>query len=134
LILEEGIYEYVDGKPVKVDSLSFCDGRYAVFFDNRKCPFCRIFDVMWDVLLKDASFKDVKFVKVVCSYFASECSNEAAKRAYIEHEVWKSPTVMLVEVNGDSKRVKKFTPSQYHYDLQEIKKAMLSFFEGAESR
>lgn len=128
-LLEEGVYVYENGKPVQVESLDLSEGRFVVFFDNRKCAFCRIFDVMWDVLVKDPTFKGVRFVKVVCSYFASDCSNEKAKSAYIEHEVWKSPTVLLIDAsNKDSKRTERFTPSQYNYDLQQIKKAVARFF------
>jgi hypothetical protein len=132
LVLEEGVYIYVDGKPQRISSLSFENGKYIVFFDNRKCPFCRIFDVMWDLLVKDQMLSDIKFVKVVCSYFASDCVNEEAKKAYTEHEIWKSPTVMLVEVTNSEKRISKFTPSQYNYDLQLIKKAILNFFQRVE--
>lgn len=128
MVLEEGIYEYIDGRPQRTSSLTLGNGRYIIFFDNRKCPFCRIFDVMWDVLLRDPQLKGVKFLKVVCSYFASDCTNEEAKKAYMEYEVWKSPTVMLVEVTDSERKINKFTPSQYNYDLMLIKKAIFNFF------
>lgn len=128
MILDEGLYIYIDGTPKKIDSLTFNEGKYIVFFDNRKCPFCRIFDVLWEVLLKDLGTKNIKFIKIVCSYFASECSNEEAKKFYVEYEIWKSPSIMLINASGKEKKVQKFTPSQYNYDLQLIKKNIKKFF------
>jgi len=131
MVDREGVYAYVNGALEPMASFEIPDGKVAIYFDNIKCPFCKVFNVIWAMLVEDKDLSDVKFLRVVCTYFERECTHPEAKKAFAEFGVKRSPFVLLL-VKKDGKIVAKeeLPPARYNYDYLRIKKVMLRVFEG----
>lgn len=113
-----GIYYYVPEKDVwrleVVDGEAFTpknDGFYVVYFDNARCPACRVYDLYWFPWVREVSrkYKDTFFIIVLCSWFARECSSTAASSTFKHWNVRASPTTLFLYVKSgkivmDSKR------------------------------
>ncbi len=128
--LGEGVYLHKNRDIVKLSELELPVGVYAIYFDNVKCPFCRIFDAVWESLLRDEDLKGIKFVTVVCTYFHKKCSDETAKQMYMRFKVTRSPTVILYD-NREGERVVELLPSRYKYDYMLIKNELQKFLAQA---
>jgi len=84
------------------------DGIYVVYFDNTKCPACRIYDSCWFKLVKERS-KDAKYVIVLCSWFSLDCNSKAALRTFEKYEVHASPTTLFIcRRNGKTLLAEKY--------------------------
>ncbi|MEM0495199.1 MAG: thioredoxin family protein [Thermofilum sp.] len=83
------------------------DGAYVIYFDNTSCSACRKFDETWFPFTERAAAESrVRFVIVLCEWFAKRCTSEDAKELFKEFDVHISPTlVFLRRENG--KIVKK---------------------------
>ncbi len=80
------------------------DGVYVIYFDNTRCPACRIYDLSWYPYIKlvGRNLENVKFIIILCSWFARNCESEAAKNSFKEYDVHASPTTYLLYVkNGE---------------------------------
>lgn len=124
----EGIYVYRGGEWVKTDALEIPEGLSLIYFDNLKCPFCKVFDVVWDTLVEDPKLRGFNFIKVVCTFFENNCSNPASKRAFHEHGVDRSPMVLMVKKDAQGgQRTEVLLPSEHGYDYKRIRDAILRF-------
>lgn len=100
---EKWILRQVSGNP----DLPWDDGVYMIYFDNARCPACRSYDNYWFPFVKifGKLFNDVKYVVVLCDWFARECVSEASSAAFRKFDVHASPTTILLRVeNGLIKR------------------------------
>lgn len=100
-----GVYIYSPGagewlSAGKEDLLA--DGAYVIYFDNTKCSACRKFDGDWFPFVeKVAAEEKVKFVIILCEWFAKKCNSEDARDLFKEFDVHISPTlVFLRRENG----------------------------------
>ncbi len=113
-----GIYHYVREKDVWrleiVEGEAYVpekDGFHVIYFDNTRCPACRIYDLYWFPWVREVArkHKDTYFTIVLCSWFARECNSSAASKTFKYWSVRASPTTLFLYVrNGkvvmDSKR------------------------------
>lgn len=96
----------VDDGPFRPDR----DGFYIVYFDNTKCPACRIYDLTWYPYVKliGSSMENTYFYIILCDWFAHECRSEAARNSFKHYDVHASPTTLLLYVeNGEVKAQEK---------------------------
>jgi len=95
---EKWVLKQVSGNP----GLPWGDGYYMIYFDNTKCPACRVYDNYWYPFVKifGKMFSEVNYVVVLCDWFARECVSEAASSAFRKFDVHASPTTMLLHVSG----------------------------------
>ena len=106
-----GIYVYDRGRDkwVYVDTSEEyfkprADGIYVIYFDNTKCPACRIYDIHWFpyVSLLGSTFENVYYVIILCGWFARECRSRVASETFKKYDVHASPTTLLLCVkNGE---------------------------------
>ncbi len=108
---ENGIYVYregewsllrKDGESFKLGELG--DGVYSIYFNNTQCPVCRLFTPQYHAYTEIASKKIPGFhsVIVLCDWFTSMCSSEAAKMTFQEFHVDGTPRVVIATVRGGS--------------------------------
>lgn len=104
-----GIYIYDRGEDKWVLSRSdgspyvpVGNGFYVMYFDNTKCPACRIYDLAWYPATKILSnrFKDLNFIIILCEWFSSKCRSEAASRSFNNYSIHASPTTILLYVKN----------------------------------
>ena len=95
---EKWVLRQVDGNP----NLPWGDGYYVIYFDNARCPACRVYDNYWFPFVKvfGKMFPEYNFVIVLCDWFARECFSEAASSAYRKFDVHASPTTILLQVRN----------------------------------
>jgi len=76
------------------------NGVYVIYFDNIRCPACRVYDIHWFpyVTLIGSSLKDVYFIIVLCEWFARRCRSEAASSTFKKYDIHASPTTVIVGV------------------------------------
>lgn len=106
-----GVYMYDPGKKVwrliAVEGGPFKpreDGIYVVYFDNTRCPACRIYDFAWYRFVEEESRRGnpPRFVIVLCDWFAHECRSDAAAASFRWYRVHASPTTLFLYVkNGE---------------------------------
>ncbi|MCD6301419.1 MAG: hypothetical protein J7L82_05045 [Staphylothermus sp.] len=99
------------------------DGFYIVYFDNTRCPACRIYDLAWYPYIKliGSSLENTYFVIILCDWFARECKSEAAKKSFEHYDVHASPTTLLMYVeNGEIKDMERIEGSKTLDKLAEI--------------
>jgi hypothetical protein len=103
-----GIYVYTgegwkllrrEGEPFRLGELG--DGIYVVYFDNTRCPACRIYDREWYPFVEKHR-DEAHFVIVLCEWFARVCNSPAASRSFLEYRVRASPTTMFARVENGS--------------------------------
>ncbi|MCS7128368.1 MAG: hypothetical protein N3E36_04215 [Sulfolobales archaeon] len=87
-----------DGGPISFEK----DGFYVIYFDNAKCPACRIYDLFWYPFVETVgvNLESVEFIIVYCEWFARNCQSEAAASSFKEYEVKASPTTAFIEVRN----------------------------------
>ncbi len=105
---EHGVYVYrggewvlmrKDGEAFKIGE--FGDGVYVVYFDNTKCPACRLHDSAWFPFVEEHS-KEAYFVIILCEWFARKCESQAASKTFLTYRVKASPTTIFARVeNGE---------------------------------
>ena len=100
----DGIYFYDGNGWVKADSVDFRRGIHVIYFDNKRCLACRIYDFEWFPLVENMKDSDVAFWIILCEWFSSECSSELASKVFKEYDVTASPTTLILK---DGKIVKK---------------------------
>ncbi len=78
------------------------DGVYVIYFDNTRCPACRIYDLSWYTYIKlfGKDLEDVNFVIILCEWFARNCKSEAAKKSFEYYNIHASPTTVLLYVKN----------------------------------
>ncbi len=104
--LEHGIYVWTGSQFTKIDTdpgkpyVPKEDGYYVYYFHNNDCPHCQRFYPKWVQYLSQNShsFKDVKFVEVVCDWFTDRCNDPSAKKTFEYFQVTSSPAVLIIEV------------------------------------
>ncbi|MET1159871.1 MAG: hypothetical protein ABWW65_02820 [Thermoprotei archaeon] len=80
------------------------DGIYVVYFDNTRCPACRVYDIHWFpyVTLIGSNLENVYFVIVLCEWFARNCRSSIASNTFKHYDIHASPTTLLLYVkNGE---------------------------------
>jgi len=80
------------------------DGVYVIYFDNAKCPACRVYDIHWFpyVRLLGSSLDNVYFIVILCNWFARDCNSSIASKTFEHYNVHASPTTILLSVkNGE---------------------------------
>ncbi|BEP18362.1 hypothetical protein PYJP_17140 [Pyrofollis japonicus] len=71
------------------------DGTYVVYFDNTRCPACRIHDKYWYPFIEEHGDRQGYFyVIVLCAWFEKDCDSEAAAKTFEEYLVKASPTTL----------------------------------------
>lgn len=79
------------------------EGVYVVYFDNTLCPACRAQDQhVLKLLLKYGLDSRVKFVIILCDWFTSNCSSEAAVNTFKKYEVKASPTIIMARASANN--------------------------------
>ncbi len=78
------------------------DGYYIVYFDNTKCPACRLYDLFWYPFVETVGrgLEGVEFIIVLCEWFARRCDSRAASNTFREYNIVASPTTAFLEVRG----------------------------------
>jgi hypothetical protein len=76
------------------------DGIYVIYFDNTRCPACRIYDLSWYAYIKliGKNLENVYFVIILCEWFAHRCRSEAASKSFEHYKIHASPTTLLLYV------------------------------------
>lgn len=101
---EHGIYVYSggewkllrrEGEAFRVGELG--DGVYVVYFDNTRCPACRLHDVSWFPFVEKHA-GEAFFVIVLCEWFARRCESPAASKTFLQYRVKASPTTLFARV------------------------------------
>jgi len=99
------------------------DGFYFIYFDNTRCPACRIYDLAWYPYVKliGSGLENTYFIVILCDWFARECKSEAAKKSFEHYDIHASPTTLLIYVeNGEIKDIEKIEGSKPLDKLAEI--------------
>ncbi len=78
------------------------DGVYVVYFNNTKCPACRVFDIIWNIFVSNAKDTSIKYYSVVCKWFTHECESKGAKESFKKYNVKSSPTILIWKVRSGS--------------------------------
>ena len=78
------------------------DGVYVVYFNNTKCPACRVFDIIWNIFVSNAKDTSIKYYSIVCKWFTHECESKSAKESFKKYNVKSSPTVLIWKVRSGS--------------------------------
>ncbi len=126
-MLDEGVYKYESGEWIRVSVKELKGDTVIVYFDNIKCPFCRIFDPIWQSLAEDEDLSGIVFYIVMCTFFHKNCRSIEAKNLYIKYRVTKSPTVLIIKRKDDgSEEVIEVLPSKFKYNYELIKNYILS--------
>jgi hypothetical protein len=125
-----GIYMYDPGRDkwvlLRIEGEAFkprTDGFHIIYFDNTKCPACRIYDLAWFPYVKlfGSKLESTYFYIILCDWFARECRSEAARKSFIEYNIHASPTTVLLYVeNGKIKEKTSFEGSKPLDKLMEI--------------
>jgi len=78
------------------------DGIYVIYFDNAKCPACRVYDIHWFpfVTLLGSTYRNTFFVIVLCEWFARNCSSQQASNTFKHYDIHASPTTLLLYVHN----------------------------------
>lgn len=100
----DGVYKY-DGDSWKAEeNPDFSEGVHVIYFDNRKCMACRIYDFEWFPLVEEMKKKanGITFWVVLCDWFGSECDSKVASKLFKEYNITASPTTLII-VNGKVK-------------------------------
>ncbi|WFO75095.1 hypothetical protein J4526_08485 [Desulfurococcaceae archaeon MEX13E-LK6-19] len=109
----------VDGEAFK----PWKDGYWIIYFDNTRCPACRIYDFSWYVYVETIgrTMDDTEFVIILCDWFARECKSEAAKKSFEEYDIHASPTTILMKVsNGKIEKMERVRGAKNLGELIEI--------------
>ncbi|MEM1927327.1 MAG: thioredoxin family protein [Acidilobaceae archaeon] len=94
------------GEPFSLGELG--EGVYFVYFDNTLCPACRAQDQhVLKILLKYGGNAKIVFVIVLCDWFASTCSSQAAAETFRKYEVKASPTILIARVDSNGVTIEK---------------------------
>lgn len=106
-----GIYHYIPGKDVwrlvQVDGEAYIpreNGFHVIYFDNTRCPACRVYDLYWYPWVREYSrkYSDTRFTIVLCAWFAHNCRSIAASKTFKYWNVRASPTTLFLYVkNGE---------------------------------
>lgn len=86
------------------------DGYWVIYFDNTKCPACRLYDLSWYVFVETIgrTMDDTEFIIILCDWFARECRSEAARKSFEKYDIHASPTTLLLKVlNGNIEKIEK---------------------------
>lgn len=80
------------------------DGVYVVYFDNTKCPACRVQDLYWYPFVKifGSTFKSSHYIVILCGWFTRECDSSIAKGSFQYYDIHASPTILLMHVKDGS--------------------------------
>lgn len=109
----------VDGGPFK----PWKDGYWVIYFDNAKCPACRIYDFSWYVYVETIgrTMDDTEFAIILCDWFSRECRSEAAKKSFEEYDIHASPTTILMKVSkGKIEKIEKVRGAKNLGELIEL--------------
>ncbi len=120
---ETGLWELLrsDGNAFE----PFGNGVYVIYFDNAKCSACKRYDEIWYPFVEKwvrEKGKNVKFVIVLCEWFARECKSSAAAESFKKFDVHASPTTIVLYVD-DSNTIKyqeKYEGVMYEFELKLI--------------
>ncbi|MGC9012637.1 hypothetical protein [Thermogladius sp.] len=104
-----GVYRYSRENSkwvlISVDDEDFTQklepGNYVVYFDNAKCPACRVYDMYWYPFVKllgDAY--PFSYLVVLCNWFSKDCGSKAASKAFEKFDVHASPTTVIMTVEN----------------------------------
>ena len=107
-VLEEGVFLYRGGRPERASGKLPTPGEAGgllIYFDNRKCPFCRKFDPLWEELAHSLGPGDPLPLRVVCTFFAQDCGDPLARRLFEEYGVSVSPLLLYLSPSGATRRV-----------------------------
>lgn len=100
-MLEEGVYHCQPNRdPRPIDRLP-SDRPLLLYFDNRKCPFCRRFDEKWKSLVSLLTRRgDPLPVRVVCTFFHEDCRNSLARELFQKLGVGVTPLLVYLARGG----------------------------------
>ncbi len=86
------------------------DGYYIIYFDNTKCPACRLYDLFWYPFIETIGreLEGVEYIIVLCEWFARQCDSRAASNTFKKYGIRASPTTVFLEVRGGSIARKEF--------------------------
>jgi len=78
------------------------DGVFVIYFDNAKCPACRVYDLYWFpfVTLLGSTYKNTYYIVVLCEWFARNCNSQRASNTFKHYDVHASPTTLLLCVKN----------------------------------
>ena len=90
------VLKHVDGEEFK----PWKDGFYVIYFDNTRCPACRIYDLVWYTYidLVGRRLRDTEFVIILCEWFGKRCKSAAASKSFEKYDIHASPTTVLLKV------------------------------------
>jgi len=101
-----GIYVYESDKEgwrlIAVDGPAWSprsNGPYLVYFDNTRCPACRLYDEYWFDFIRGRG-RDVRLIIVLCAWFARECLSQAASATFKAYDIHASPTTIALCSRG----------------------------------
>lgn len=79
------------------------DGYYVIYFDNTRCPACKIYDLVWYpyVNLIGRKLNDTEFVIILCEWFSRRCRSSAASKSFEKYNIHASPTTVLLKVENN---------------------------------
>ncbi len=101
---EHGVYLYKNGEwilyrkegsPFQLGELG--DGVYIIYFDNTKCPACRMYDPTWHIFV-EKNQDEAKFLVILCEWFSRRCQSKAASLTFLLYSVKASPTTLFARV------------------------------------
>jgi hypothetical protein len=102
-------------------------GNYVVYFDNAKCPACRVYDVYWYPFVKlIGDTYPCTYLIALCNWFSRDCNSNAASRAFEKFEVHASPTTLIMSVDSE-KRVARSRKIEGVKRMDELAKAIEEF-------
>lgn len=94
--VNDGLYIYENGNWVQKSQEDFTEGIHIVYFNNRDCFACKVFDSTWSEFVKLPDLSGVRFWMVVCTWFSKKCSNERAKWLFENYQIKSSPTTLII--------------------------------------
>ncbi|MCR8453657.1 MAG: thioredoxin family protein [Crenarchaeota archaeon] len=124
----DGLYLYENGAWIQKSQEDFTEGVHIVYFNNKECFACLLFNATWNKFVELTNSSNLKFWTVICSWFAKKCSDDRAKWLFENYQVKSSPTILIIR---DGVIVKTIKGS---LSLEELEKQIKDVLEGKEEQ
>ncbi len=87
-----------EGEPYSIGEQG--EGVYIIYFDNTRCPACRIYDPTWFHFSSQNRGEKRHFVIVLCEWFSRNCQSSSASLSFLKYRVKASPTTIFSSFRG----------------------------------
>ncbi|WP_440059462.1 hypothetical protein ACSU1N_06650 [Thermogladius sp. 4427co] len=103
-------------------------GYYVAYFDNTKCPACRVYDIYWFPFVKLlGEAYPSNYLIVLCDWFSRECSSRSASNAFEKLNIHASPTTAIFRLD-ENKQIQELMKVEGVKRMDELAKILDEYF------